>query len=59
MIIARTKIGNTNIAIDDSCAIKDPVEWQKASDNLWLKIEDALERQEIRHREEAARKADR
>ena len=24
-VIDRIKIGNTNIAIDDSCAIKDPI----------------------------------
>ena len=57
MIIDRIKIGNTNIAIDDSCAIKDPIEWEKASENLWLFLNGALERQEKRHREEAARKA--
>lgn len=56
MIIDRIKIGNTNIAIDDSCAIKDPVEWEKASTNLWLKIAAELERQE-RQRKEAERKA--
>ena len=56
MIIDRIKIGNTDIAIDDSCAVKDPVEWEKASANLWLKIDAALERQE-RERKEAERKA--